>query len=77
MCTDIFFMEEAKDSLLATYAGYMDSHVQTRKAVEKMLGSRGFRYQCLGERKREPAKKMKYATVRAQDLLADSVVASI
>ena len=78
MCTDIFFMEEAKDSLLADRKNYMDEHVQSRHAVEKMLETRGFRYQCLGEKARGPAQgKLEYASVFAQDLLAGDSVASI
>ena len=42
-CTDLFFIEEGANSLLATDAAYLPYHSKTRDVVRALLKSRGFR----------------------------------
>ena len=43
-CSDLFFMEEGTNSMLATHAGYLPYHQHTREVVKGLLRSRGFRH---------------------------------
>ena len=43
-CSDLWFLEEGTDSLLANDAAYLPFHTQTRDVVRELLRTRGFRH---------------------------------
>ena len=43
-CTDLYFVEEGRDSILATNKNYLAFHLATRDIVRHLMKHRGFRH---------------------------------